>query len=248
VLPGIASVQGVDGLFQVGLPEVYITDVLILIALRVSPGAAPCVSPGSFISLTSDYFALLLIGGIVISGVAMRHLFKIDGASVKQLAMGLVSFCPVIPEKLGVPFYIHVFLVSVLLAYFPFSKLMHAPGVFLSPTRNLANDSRGEATHKSMELSGQSTHVRRVRGRIPGRNERSRITVRKSEGTVSSDWCLVLVKDAMLHRLSPPVLFSDLCYSHSLTTIHYTLATVFIMAVDKLKLNRCWTSVTSPRL
>jgi len=32
----------------------------------------------------------------------------------------------------------------VLLAYFPFSKLMHAPGVFLSPTRNLANDSRAK--------------------------------------------------------------------------------------------------------
>ena len=29
-----------------------------------------------------------------------------------------------------------------LLAYFPFSKLMHMAGVFLSPTRNLSNDSR----------------------------------------------------------------------------------------------------------
>jgi len=144
VLPGIASVQGVDGLFQVGLPEVYITDVLILIALAYLLVRRLVYPQVRLISLTSDYFALLLIGGIVISGVAMRHLFKIDGASVKQLAMGLVSFCPVIPEKLGVPFYIHVFLVSVLLAYFPFSKLMHAPGVFLSPTRNLANDSRAK--------------------------------------------------------------------------------------------------------
>jgi len=32
--------------------------------------------------------------------------------------------------------------VSVLLAYFPFSKLMHLAGVFLSPTRNLSNNSR----------------------------------------------------------------------------------------------------------
>jgi len=144
VLPGIAFVQSVDGLFQVGLPELYITDVLILIALAYLLARRLVYPQVRLISLTSDYFALLLIGGIVISGVVMRHIFKIDGASVKQLAMGLVSFCPVIPEKLGVPFYIHVFLVSVLLAYFPFSKLMHAPGVFLSPTRNLANDSRAK--------------------------------------------------------------------------------------------------------
>ena len=56
--------------------------------------------------------------------------------------MGIISFHPVIPQGIGVLFYIHLFLVSILLAYFPFSKLMHAPGLFLSPTRNLANDSR----------------------------------------------------------------------------------------------------------
>jgi len=39
-------------------------------------------------------------------------------------------------------FYVHLFLVGVLLAYIPMSKLRHMGGVFLSPTRNLANDSR----------------------------------------------------------------------------------------------------------
>ena len=56
--------------------------------------------------------------------------------------MGLVAFQPKVPEGINVLFYIHFFLVSVLLAYFPFSKLMHMGGVFLSPTRNLANNSR----------------------------------------------------------------------------------------------------------
>jgi nitrate reductase gamma subunit len=46
------------------------------------------------------------------------------------------------PDGIGLIFYVHLFLVSCLMAYFPFSKLMHAPGVFLSPTRNLANDTR----------------------------------------------------------------------------------------------------------
>ena len=39
-------------------------------------------------------------------------------------------------------FYIHLFILCVLIAYFPFSKLMHLAGVFLSPTRNLSNNSR----------------------------------------------------------------------------------------------------------
>ena len=56
--------------------------------------------------------------------------------------MGLVTFSPVIPQTIGSIFYIHLFLVSALLAYFPMSKLMHMAGVFLSPTRNLANNNR----------------------------------------------------------------------------------------------------------
>ena len=56
--------------------------------------------------------------------------------------MGLVTFRPTVPEGVGTVFYIHLFFVSVLLAYFPFSKLMHLGGIFLSPTRNLTTDTR----------------------------------------------------------------------------------------------------------
>ena len=56
--------------------------------------------------------------------------------------MGLITFSPVVPQTIGIIFYIHLFLVSALLAYFPMSKLMHMAGVFLSPTRNLANNNR----------------------------------------------------------------------------------------------------------
>ncbi|MCJ7494252.1 MAG: menaquinol oxidoreductase, partial [Deltaproteobacteria bacterium] len=61
---------------------------------------------------------------------------------VKELASGWFRFTPVVPDGIGLPFYVHLFLVCVLLAYFPMSKLMHMGGVFLSPTRNLANNSR----------------------------------------------------------------------------------------------------------
>ncbi len=47
-----------------------------------------------------------------------------------------------VPDGVGVLFYVHLFFVCVLITYFPFSKLMHMGGVFLSPTRNLPNDNR----------------------------------------------------------------------------------------------------------
>jgi hypothetical protein len=72
----------------------------------------------------------------------MRYLLKVDVVSVKELTIGLVSFKPRSPEGIGVLFYIHIFLVSTLVAYFPFSKLVHMAGIFLSPTRNLSNNSR----------------------------------------------------------------------------------------------------------
>jgi nitrate reductase gamma subunit len=41
-------------------------------------------------------------------------------------------------------FMVHLLLVSTLAAYLPFSKLMHMGGIFLSPTRNLANNNRSQ--------------------------------------------------------------------------------------------------------
>jgi nitrate reductase gamma subunit len=72
----------------------------------------------------------------------MRYFIRVDITSVKELITGLVSFRPTIPQGIGVIFFVHLFLLSVLIAYFPFSKLMHAGGVFMSPTRNMANDNR----------------------------------------------------------------------------------------------------------
>jgi nitrate reductase gamma subunit len=94
------------------------------------------------ISLHSDYFALFLLMAVAASGILMRHFFKADLERVKEILLGMISLRPALPEALGLAFYIHVFLVSVLVSYFPWSKLMHAPGVILSPTRNMKNDSR----------------------------------------------------------------------------------------------------------
>ena len=56
--------------------------------------------------------------------------------------LGMFTFKPVLPTDAGSIFYIHIFLVSLLAAYFPFSKLMHMGGVFFSPSRNMANNNR----------------------------------------------------------------------------------------------------------
>ena len=96
-----------------------------------------------YISLAADYFPLLLILAIGITGILMRYFFKTDVIAVKELAIGLVTLHPKIPATPISPlFYVHLFLVCVLFGYFPFSKLMHAPGVFMSPSRNMIANNR----------------------------------------------------------------------------------------------------------
>jgi nitrate reductase gamma subunit len=135
-------IQSLDGFFQVGAPVWHMTNLIIVAALGyllVRRFTNPQVR---YISLPADYFPLFLLLGIAISGILMRHFFKVDVVKAKELTMGLIGFHPVVPEGIESIFYVHLFLVSALVIYFPFSKLMHMGGVFLSPTRNLANDNR----------------------------------------------------------------------------------------------------------
>ena len=142
VIEFVHWLQSVDGLFEIAVPTLYITNILIVIALAYLFGRRIINSKIRYISLVSDYFALFLLFGIVLSGIWMRYFDKVDVVKVKELSMGLVSFQPTTPEGIGSIFYIHLFFISVLLMYFPFSKLMHMAGVFFSPTRNLANNNR----------------------------------------------------------------------------------------------------------
>jgi nitrate reductase gamma subunit len=143
-VPGFVTfLSGMDGLFRFGFQAFLITDVLIVLALTYLFLRRILVPQFRYISLSADYFPLFLIGSIAISGILMKYLSRVDVKSVKELTLGLVTFQPVLPsDGVGVLFYIHFFLVSVLLAYFPFSKLVHLGGIFLSPTRNMANDNR----------------------------------------------------------------------------------------------------------
>jgi nitrate reductase gamma subunit len=138
----VLKLQAVDAFFQVGTPEIYLTDVIVFGALGYLLYRRFADAQVGYVSLAADYFALFLLLGLVVSGILMRYFTRIDVERVKELALGLVTFMPVVPREVGSVFFVHLLLLSVLIAYFPFSKLAHMPGVFLSPTRNLANNNR----------------------------------------------------------------------------------------------------------
>ena len=136
------GLQTIDGFFQIGVPIVYVTGILLLASVTYLFLRRVVIPQLSYISLSADYFPLFLIMAIAVSGILMRHFYKVDLVRVKELTMGLVSFQPAVPEGVGFMFFAHLFFVSTLFAYFPFSKLMHLGGVFMSPTRNLVNNNR----------------------------------------------------------------------------------------------------------
>ncbi|MEW6757841.1 MAG: sulfate reduction electron transfer complex DsrMKJOP subunit DsrM [Acidobacteriota bacterium] len=140
----VGLVETADSFFQIGAPILYLTDLFILAALAFLLFRRLYDPQVRYLSLLADYFPLLLLIGLCGTGVLMRYFTRVDIVAIKELAMGLVTFRPVVPQTVGPLFFVHLFLLSVLIAYFPFSKLMHLGGVFLSPTRNLANNNRAK--------------------------------------------------------------------------------------------------------
>ncbi|MEW5727809.1 MAG: respiratory nitrate reductase subunit gamma [Pseudomonadota bacterium] len=95
----------------------------------------------NYITGPSDYLMLLLLLGIGASGMAMKGFAHTDIVAVKAFFLGLMRF-DFQPLPADGALYIHLFLVAVLMIVFPFSKLLHVPGVFFSPTRNQCDDPR----------------------------------------------------------------------------------------------------------
>ena len=111
-----------------------------------------------YISTPSDHLMLVLFIAIALSGLTMKFVSHTDVVSVKGFMLGLMVFdWQNLPEHAGL--YIHLFLVALLLMIFPVSKLLHAPGVFFSPTRNQADNPREKrhisAWGKQLESEGQ---------------------------------------------------------------------------------------------
>ncbi len=94
-----------------------------------------------YISTPSDHLMLALLLAIGLSGLLMRFVAHPDIVAVKVFMLGLMradwQALPALPVLL-----LHLALVAVLMLIFPISKLLHAPGLFFSPTRNQADDAR----------------------------------------------------------------------------------------------------------
>ena len=129
----VNGLERLDGFFQIGAPQVYLSDAVLLGALAYLIARRFRDPLVRYISLFTDYFALLLLLGIAVSGVLMRYFVRADISGVKQFVLGVAAFRPIVSNTLGPVFLVHLLLVCSLAAYFPFSKLMHAGGVFLSP-------------------------------------------------------------------------------------------------------------------
>ncbi len=138
----VLYLQTFDGFLQIGAPVFYITTIGLLAGAGYLLIRRLLIPQVRYISLINDYFPLVLILGIAATGFLLRHYTKTDIMAIKEMAVGLVTLNPGVPDGISGWFFAHLFYVSLLLAYFPFSKLMHAGGVFLSPTRNMANNSR----------------------------------------------------------------------------------------------------------
>ncbi len=94
-----------------------------------------------YISTPSDHLILLLLIGIGASGLGMKFVAHTDIVDVKSFFLGLMSF-NIHPLPADPALLVHLTLVAVLMIIFPISKLLHAPGVFFSPTRNMADNPR----------------------------------------------------------------------------------------------------------
>ena len=142
VIPLATGLSALDGFLEIGIPTLYISDVALFAGLAFLFLRRVVVPQTRYISLFTDYFALLLIAAVAATGLLMRYFFPADLHELKTMTMGWVTFSPALPKEDGFLLYAHLFFAFTLLAWLPFSKLMHMGGIFLSPTRNMANNNR----------------------------------------------------------------------------------------------------------
>ncbi|MBT3548369.1 MAG: nitrate reductase [Gammaproteobacteria bacterium] len=95
-----------------------------------------------YISNPSDYLMLILIISIAFTGLLMKW-FHTDIYAVKMFFIGLMYFqWSELPSDFVL--LLHLSLVLLLMIIFPYSKLLHAPGLFFSPTRNQTDNARDQ--------------------------------------------------------------------------------------------------------
>lgn len=97
-----------------------------------------------YISNPSDYLMLLLLLVIGGSGSMMTFVNHTDIVQLKAFTLSVIHFDLFNWQPLPTDFalLVHLGAVIILMIIFPFSKLLHAPGVFFSPSRNQVDNAR----------------------------------------------------------------------------------------------------------
>lgn len=109
-----------------------------------------------YISTPSDHLMLILLLLIGTSGLLISFVTRTDVIQVKVFFLGLIRLdWQTLPGDLVL--YGHLSLVLCLILIFPFSKLLHAPGVFFSPSRNQVDNPR-EQRHTAAWAAQQDKH------------------------------------------------------------------------------------------
>ena len=118
------------------------SSLMMLVGLLGLLGRRIFVDRVRYISAPSDYLMLILILVITGSGILMSFFYPIDIVSLKAFMLDLISTDSGHEFPVSILLVMHLALVALLALIFPFSKLLHAPGIFFSPTRNQVDNSR----------------------------------------------------------------------------------------------------------
>ncbi len=109
-----------------------------------------------YISSPSDHLMLALLIGIGLTGLGMKYVAHTDIVAVKAFFLGLMYFdWQAMPADLVLN--LHLLMVALLMIIFPYSKLLHAPGVFFSPTRNQIDNPREKRHMPTRETTASET-------------------------------------------------------------------------------------------
>ena len=142
-IPRVVTALAVaDGFFEAGSPTWYVTDVVVVAALGYLLFRRLRDPLLRYLTLPADYVALAALMAVVGTGILLRYVVRVDFVAARGYALGLAAFAPAGLPAPGIWVAAHLLSVSFLLAILPFSKMIHAAGVWLSPTRNQPNDSR----------------------------------------------------------------------------------------------------------
>ena len=139
----VGMLVGLVGIFVVIVSMfVEIDDLVVMLVGLVGLWARRfLVSRIRYISSLSDHLMLTLLVMIGLSGLTMKYVAPTDIIAVKAFFLGLLRFeiqpLPTEPSLL-----LHLGLVVALMIIFPFSKLLHVPGIFFSPSLNQTDDAR----------------------------------------------------------------------------------------------------------